>query len=130
MSDIHVRSIEVKSYLEETKYFLILSGHVDALLGLNLPFTPKLDATVRGINKAYMPLHVYDEMGSNVRRFGNNYIRITHVMKRSHSEEVDVFSREELCDVMLNEGWNLMGFACYPEQVVVEKWVKRIKTEI
>ena len=128
MGDLSPRkvSLEVKSFFDDTKYHLTISGHFDVVLEIALHLKPDLKHVIEEIETSYMPQHFYDDLGSNVRRFANRYIRITHVTKRSHTEEISVFSREQLCDVLLNENWRLIGFTSNMDHVIVEKWMKTL----
>ena len=127
------RLVEVKSYTDETKYYLVMSGHIECLLDLAhvIPIRSDLDRILQKALEGYMPVHSYDEAGSNVRIFANNYARLIHICKRSKSEEVEVFSREQISDILVNEGWELVGFSSHQGSIptrmsVVERWMKTL----
>lgn len=131
---VTIRALEVKSYAEEGKYIIFLSGHITTVMAVmtKLQIHPKMIDVLEEAQSGYMKMSYYDDMGSNVRKFANDYVRVMQIFKRSSSEEVEVFSREQVTDFLLNDGWKMIGFSgqAGPSMsglAVVERWVKSVK---
>ena len=129
-----VKTLEIKSYAEETKYVIILSGHMDTVLEALALLQIRKDrdyvALVEAAKTSGMPEQAVDSAGSSIRMFVNNYIRLKHVTKRSTTEGVDVYSREQISDVLMSNGWELAGFSSHEGytktgMAVVQMWVKK-----
>ena len=129
-----IQTLEVKSYAEEKSYVIILSGHVNCLMEALklLPLRKDVDygSHLQAARVSYMPDQPVDKMGSSIRMFANDYARVKHVTKRSTSEEVEVFAREQVSDTLVNAGWELVGFSSHEGytktgMAVVERWLKK-----
>lgn len=127
----YFRVLEFKSYAEETRYNIILSAQFRVLqeVARKIPLGIDVAAFMDDAKKGYMRKQFYGDNGSNVHMFANDYARVLHVMKRSHSDEIDVLSRDQVADILINDGWEQIGFSCHQAPIpsgtaLVERWRK------
>ena len=130
--NVKERILEVKSWADSDHYYLLLSGHCDVLQTLNVPLIEKIQERLKIAQTSYMPKSTFDQLGSNIRVYSNNYARVVYVMRHSEYEEAEVFSREQMSDCLINDGWKLIGFTALeglnPQNMTVaEKWTKTME---
>ncbi|ELU00121.1 hypothetical protein CAPTEDRAFT_189746 [Capitella teleta] len=90
MASTKKRMLEIKSFADESSYNLILSGHSATLLYVAhlVPIRNDLDRIIQTAREGYMPTQFYDDAGSSVRMFSNDYARIMHMTKRRKARKL------------------------------------------
>ncbi len=122
-------TVEVRSYSDNVHYHIVVGGHYQVLMSLPLPFHGKFSEILQEAHNNYMPVMTYDDNGSEIRQFDHNYVRVTHKMSFCKAEEIRPIMREQISDILSNEGWDMIGFAAHQGPVeyrttVIEKWMK------
>jgi len=129
------KTLELRCYSDESLGYLQITAKLSTLneLAKLLPMRNDFQEVISTASSSYMPLTKYDELGSTVLIYAGGYGQLTHAMPLHESSEAEhLYSRLQMIDVLLADGWEPMGAAAHGGEaegssVTVETWLKREK---